>query len=55
LDLNNPNVEPKYLSIIHPELLDTKTGEILFAMNIFDQETFKQMKKNKENNFDVLK
>ena len=47
LELNNTQVTPKYFPIIHRELLDVKTGEVLFAINIYDEEFYKIHKSEK--------
>ena len=54
MDLNDTNVIPKYLPIIHPQLLDTKTGEVLFAMNVFDEINYQNFRNNKNSNFAML-
>lgn len=53
LDLNKEIVEPKSIPIIHPQLVDAKTGEILISINIFEENVYKQ-KMNLLNNFDLF-
>jgi len=53
LDLNKQDVEPKYLTLLHPKFLDTKTGEVLISMNIYDKVTFDEIK-TKNSDFNLL-